>query len=77
MDIPALDVKVLDDGDERAETLRQPDTAMGRLVENRLLTPPGHPAKRHLEFELPAGMSFNAGDYLAMCIAQLHRQSYN
>ncbi|KAF8998906.1 cytochrome P450 oxidoreductase OrdA-like protein [Hymenopellis radicata] len=57
---------VLDDGDERAETLRQPDTAMGRLVENKLLTPPGHPAKRHLEFELPAGMSFNAGDYLAI-----------
>ncbi len=61
-----IDVKVIDAGDERAESLRQADTALGRLVENKILTPTGHPVKRHLEFELPLRMNYNAGDYLSM-----------
>ncbi|KAG7449852.1 fatty acid hydroxylase [Guyanagaster necrorhizus] len=61
-----IDVTVIDAGDERAESLRQPDTALGRLIENKILTPAGGPVKRHLEFELPPRMNYNAGDYLAI-----------
>ncbi|KAK0494970.1 fatty acid hydroxylase [Armillaria luteobubalina] len=64
--VSVIDVKVIDAGDERAESLRQPDTALGRLVENKILTPIGHPVKRHLEFELPPRMNYNPGDYLAI-----------
>ncbi|KAK0481963.1 fatty acid hydroxylase [Armillaria luteobubalina] len=66
VDIAVIDVKVIDAGDERAESLRQADTALGHLVENKILTPAGHPVKRHLEFELPPRMNYNAGDYLAI-----------
>ncbi|KAK0486339.1 fatty acid hydroxylase [Armillaria novae-zelandiae] len=52
VDISVIDVKVIDTGDERAESLRQADTALGHL--------------RHLEFELPPRMNYNAGDYLAI-----------
>lgn len=38
------------------------------MVENKLLTVPGQPAKRHIEFELPKGMAYAAGDYLAVCV---------
>ncbi|SJK98069.1 related to bifunctional P-450:NADPH-P450 reductase [Armillaria ostoyae] len=65
-DVSVIDVKVIDAGDERAESLRQPDTALGRLLENKILTPTGHPVKRHLEFELPPRMNYGAGDYLAI-----------
>ncbi|PBK73968.1 cytochrome P450 [Armillaria solidipes] len=65
-DVSVIDVKVIDAGDERAESLRQPDTALGRLVENKILTPTGRPVKRHLEFELPSRMNYNAGDCLAI-----------
>ncbi|KAK0194657.1 fatty acid hydroxylase [Armillaria mellea] len=64
--ISVIDVKVIDAGDERAESLRQADTALSHLVENKILTPMGHPVKRHLEFELPPRMNYNAGDYLAI-----------
>ncbi|KAK0195936.1 fatty acid hydroxylase [Armillaria mellea] len=64
--VSVIDVKIIDAGDERAESLRQPDTALGRLVENKSLTPTGHPVKRHLEFELPSRMNYNSGDYLAI-----------
>ncbi|KAK0459209.1 fatty acid hydroxylase [Desarmillaria tabescens] len=66
VDLSVIDVKVIDAGDERAESLRQPDTALGRLLENKVLTLAGHPVKRHLEFELPPHMNYNAGDYLAI-----------
>jgi cytochrome P450/NADPH-cytochrome P450 reductase len=52
-------------GTGRASALRQPDVALGTVTENRLLTRAG-PAKRHLEFELPEDMTYQAGDYLAM-----------
>ncbi|KAF7980075.1 hypothetical protein HWV62_39868 [Athelia sp. TMB] len=61
-----LDIKTLDVGTARAAALRQPDAALGRVIENRLLTKPGAPVKRHIEFELPEGASARAGDYLAI-----------
>ncbi|KAI0690214.1 cytochrome P450 [Cytidiella melzeri] len=61
-----VEVKTLDAGTGRAVILRQPDAALGTCVENRVLTAPGAPVKRHIEFDLPEGASFRAGDYLAI-----------
>ncbi|PVG00114.1 bifunctional P-450/NADPH-P450 reductase [Serendipita vermifera] len=61
-----LDVKIADPGTQRAISLRQPDAALGRIVENKLLTKGAIQDKRHIEFELPAGMTYSAGDYLAI-----------
>ncbi|KAJ3553744.1 hypothetical protein NM688_g3453 [Phlebia brevispora] len=61
-----IDVKEVDDGTSRASVLRQTDAALGTVVENRILTAPRAPEKRHLEFELPSGMTSRAGDYLAI-----------
>lgn len=41
-------VKTVDAGAARAAALRQPDAALGRVVENRLLTKLGVPVKRHI-----------------------------
>jgi cytochrome P450/NADPH-cytochrome P450 reductase len=60
-----LQMKLVDAGTGRAAALRQPDVALGTVVENRLLTR-GGPAKRHIEFVLPEDMNYKAGDYLAM-----------
>lgn len=46
--VSGLSVKTVEMGPRRAEILRQPDTAMGTVVENKLLTSPNAPAKRHL-----------------------------
>ncbi len=35
-------------GTARAKLLRQPDADMAQIVENRLLTKPGTPEKRHI-----------------------------
>lgn len=73
----------MDKGTFRASVLRQPDAALGAVVDNVLLTSADAPVKRHigvfngsvlrfpvlivcLEFELPEGLSYRAGDYLAM-----------
>jgi cytochrome P450/NADPH-cytochrome P450 reductase len=82
-----LDVKIADPGTQRAISLRQPDAALGRVVENKLLTRDAVQDKRHIggylkgtcdndtqqslffffsEFELPVGMTYSAGDYLAI-----------
>ncbi|KAH8107855.1 bifunctional P-450/NADPH-P450 reductase, partial [Cristinia sonorae] len=61
-----ISVKTVESGLKRAEVLRQADTALGTVVENKLLTSPNAPAKRHLEFALPEGATFRAGDYLAI-----------
>lgn len=45
---PGLEVKIVDPGTERAATLRQTDASLGRVIENRLLTKPGGPMKRHI-----------------------------
>jgi cytochrome P450 / NADPH-cytochrome P450 reductase len=43
-----FDVKTIDHGTARAAALRQPNAALGRVVENRILTKPGVPVKRHI-----------------------------
>ncbi|KAF7367847.1 Fatty acid hydroxylase [Mycena sanguinolenta] len=60
-----LEVKTVDAGKERASILRQPDSQLGRVVENKVLTLRG-PVKRHIEFKLPEGMTAQAGDYIAI-----------
>ncbi|KAJ7277919.1 fatty acid hydroxylase [Mycena rebaudengoi] len=60
-----LQVKTVDAGKERAVVLRQADSLLGRVVENRVLTKEG-PVKRHIEFELPVGAVARAGDYVAI-----------
>ncbi|KAF8185259.1 cytochrome P450 [Mycena galopus ATCC 62051] len=60
-----LEVKTVDAGQERASILRQPDSQLGRVIENKVLTTQG-PVKRHIEFELPEGTSARAGDYIAI-----------
>lgn len=57
----------------RAARLRETELRPGIVVENRELVAPPESAsesprrsKRHLEIELPAGMSYRAGDYLAV-----------
>ncbi|KAI0754469.1 fatty acid hydroxylase [Daedaleopsis nitida] len=65
-DANALEVKTISSGTSRADILRQPDTALGTVVENRVLTAPGAPPKRHIEFGLPEGMTYRTGDYLAI-----------
>ena len=64
---PAVTVEVLEKG--RTTTLRQEDLRVGLLVENRELvsmTAPFARSKRHFELDLPEGMSYRAGDYLAV-----------
>ncbi|KAK7063396.1 fatty acid hydroxylase [Favolaschia claudopus] len=62
---PTLEVKTVDGGKERAKALRQDDALLGRVVENRVLTKEG-PVKRHIEVELPEGVTAKAGDYVAI-----------
>ncbi|KAF8713414.1 cytochrome P450, partial [Rhizoctonia solani] len=61
-----IDIKFLGTPNNRAITLRQPDSRLGLVLENKLLTAPKAAAKRHIEFELPEGMTYQAGDYLAI-----------
>lgn len=58
-----LDIEV--SANARSSLLRQ-DMKQAMVVETSLLTAPGGPQKRHLEIELPSGMSYRAGDYLAV-----------
>ncbi|CAE6472258.1 unnamed protein product, partial [Rhizoctonia solani] len=64
--LPKIDLQLVGTPTDRAAILRQPDSRLGLVVENKLLTAPGAPAKRHIEFELPDGMTYQAGDYLAI-----------
>jgi cytochrome P450 / NADPH-cytochrome P450 reductase len=58
-----LDLKI--SADSRASFLRQ-DLKQGLVLAKRLLTTPNGAEKRHLEIQLPSGMSYRAGDYLAV-----------
>ncbi|EJD42499.1 cytochrome P450 [Auricularia subglabra TFB-10046 SS5] len=51
---------------QRASRLRQPDAQLGTVRQNVQLTKPGAVDKHHLEIELPEGMTYRAGDYLAI-----------
>ncbi|CAE6503919.1 unnamed protein product [Rhizoctonia solani] len=64
--VPKVDVQLVGAPTDRAAILRQPDSRLGLVAENRLLTARGAPAKHHIEFELPDGMTYQAGDYLAI-----------
>ncbi|KAI9067866.1 fatty acid hydroxylase [Trametes sanguinea] len=64
--ICGLSLKTLDSGTSRASVLRQPETDLGRVIENRVLTSANAPAKRHIEFRLPDHTTYRAGDYLAI-----------
>lgn len=48
VDTSSLTLKTVDAGTHRAAVLRQSDAALGTVVENRLLTAPGVPQKRHI-----------------------------
>ncbi|KAF5368048.1 hypothetical protein D9758_004509 [Tetrapyrgos nigripes] len=61
-----FDIEIIDTVASRADTLNQPDAALGTVKENKVLTQPGHPVKRHIEFELPEGLTYRAGDYLSI-----------
>ncbi|KAF5387254.1 hypothetical protein D9757_006892 [Collybiopsis confluens] len=61
-----LEIKVIDPGTSRSAALRQTEAGLGRVIENRVLTRPGHPVKRHIEFELPEGSTYRSGDYLTI-----------
>ncbi|KAE8374449.1 fatty acid hydroxylase [Aspergillus bertholletiae] len=49
----------------RSSLLRQ-DVQLGEVSDVRLLTKPGAPRKRHIGIRLPTGLSYQAGDYLAV-----------
>ncbi|ELU36163.1 P450 family fatty acid hydroxylase [Rhizoctonia solani AG-1 IA] len=70
---PTVEVKLVGAPTDRAATLRQPDSRLGLVVENRLLTAADAPSDAVTdcgsEFELPEGMSYQAGDYLAIACA--------
>jgi cytochrome P450 / NADPH-cytochrome P450 reductase len=62
-----LEVEVVKAG--RSTILRQGDLLLGAVVENRGLVDMASPLarpKHHIEIELPAGMTYRAGDYLAV-----------
>lgn len=64
---PVVAVEMLDRG--RSATLRQDDLGVGHLIANRELVNMDNPlgrSKRHFEIELPEGMTYRAGDYLAV-----------
>lgn len=49
----------------RKKALRQ-DVEEAVVIAERALTAPGAPPKRHIEIQLPHGMSYTTGDYLAV-----------
>ncbi|KAG7093355.1 hypothetical protein E1B28_007036 [Marasmius oreades] len=61
-----FEVTTVDPGTGRAEALRQSGLALATVLENRLLTKPGHGDKRHIEFRLPEEATYRSGDYLAI-----------
>ncbi|KAK7438190.1 hypothetical protein VKT23_018121 [Stygiomarasmius scandens] len=74
-----LEVTTVDPGTGRASALRQADNAsLGTIKENSILTKPESiGVKRHLEVELPEGVTYRAGDYLCILpqnpIRDVHR----
>ena len=55
--------------DSRTGILQQKELQTGTVIENRELVNMNHPlgkSKRHIEIQLPEGMHYQAGDYLAI-----------
>jgi cytochrome P450/NADPH-cytochrome P450 reductase len=62
----ATELKLHIDSQRRVGTLKQ-DLQLGQVTETRLLTTkPGAPRKRHVTIALPSGVTYQAGDYLAV-----------
>lgn len=61
--IPTIELELTPQ--ERAAHLQQ-NVQWASVVETKVLTASGEPEKRHVEIELPANMSYTAGDYLAV-----------
>ncbi|KAG8707689.1 hypothetical protein FRC09_001668 [Ceratobasidium sp. 395] len=61
-----VEVEFVGSATDRAVTLRQPESRLGLVIENRVLTADGAPAKHHIEFQLPEDMTYQSGDYLAI-----------
>ena len=59
------ELKMQVDVQTRSSLLRQ-DVQLGEVSDVRLLTKPGAPRKRHIAIRLPTGLSYRAGDYLAV-----------
>jgi cytochrome P450 / NADPH-cytochrome P450 reductase len=59
------DVDIEVDTTLRKTTLRQ-DVREAIVISNEVLTSPGEREKRHIELKLPTGMTYKAGDYLAV-----------
>ncbi|KAJ3032219.1 hypothetical protein HDV00_007954 [Rhizophlyctis rosea] len=63
-----LDVEILNE--QRTAALGHKDFGFGVIVENKALTPEfmkcGSLQKRHVEIKLPEGITYRAGDYLAI-----------
>jgi cytochrome P450/NADPH-cytochrome P450 reductase len=59
---PSLDIRF---SSPRSSTLRQ-DVKEATVVDERLLTAPGASPKKHIEVQLPDGMTYKVGDYLAV-----------
>jgi cytochrome P450 / NADPH-cytochrome P450 reductase len=62
-DEAGIDIEV--DTDSRRSKLRQ-DVKEAIVVRNEVLTVEGVPEKRHIVLKLPTGMTYKAGDYLAV-----------
>lgn len=58
-----IDVEI--DTGSRRSTLRQ-DVKEAIVLSNELLTAEGEPEKRHIVLQLPTGMEYKVGDYLAI-----------
>lgn len=53
------------DSTTRSSKLRQ-DVRESIVLSNKVLTAPGEPEKRHMSLKIPTGMSYRAGDYMAV-----------
>lgn len=60
---PSVEVSI--SSQSRSTNLKQ-DVKAALLVENKLLTAPREPEKKHVEIKLPTDMVYKAGDYLAI-----------
>ena len=62
-DVEGLDMKLSTSA--RASHLRH-SVQDALVLKNEVLTKPGDPEKRHMEFQLPTNMTYESGDYLAL-----------
>lgn len=61
--VHGLDVEI--STNTRSSDLRQ-DVSEAIVTDAKVLTAPGEPEKHHIELQLPTGMAYRAGDYLAV-----------